>query len=169
MLCDPRNCVIYRIPIGLAETQGHAAVDVAALTHSLLKAVGFRPSDLCATVNDNTSAAVLAGKYIVGEHASKGKCDMHRAELVLKHATGLIKRYQNKTLIDSFPAFVDAWQVAKEFASYLCSRKASTDLKNSSLLSHLLVGLLCPSHSPTILKWAAVCYPWRRFSAYCIQ
>ena len=124
MLCDPRNCVIYRIPIGLAETQGHAAVDVAALTHSLLKAVGFRPSDLCATVNDNTSAAVLAGKYIVGEHASKGKCDMHRAELVLKHATGLIQRYQNKTLIDSFPAFVDAWQVAKEFASYLCSRKA---------------------------------------------
>ena len=116
--------MIYRIPIGLAETRGHSAADVAALTHSLLQTVGFRANDLCATVNDNTASAVLAGKYIVGDHAAAGKCDMHRCELVLKHATGLVKRYKKKVLVDSFPPFIDVWEKFKIFASWLCSAKA---------------------------------------------
>ena len=74
-------------------------------------------------MNDNTASAVLAGKYIVGDHASAGKCDMHRCELVPKHATGLVKRYSKKVLIDSFPPFVEVWEKAKIFSVWLCSGK----------------------------------------------
>ena len=87
MFTDPRNCVVYRIPIGPAECQGHGATDVANLTDSLLIGVGITRDDLCASVNDNTTAAVLAGKYIIGHPRKARKCDMHKTELVLKHAT----------------------------------------------------------------------------------
>ena len=124
MFTDPRNCVVYKIPIGLAECHGHAATDVANLTDSLLLSVGLSTADLCAAVNDNTSSAVLAGKYIIGNPDKTGKCDMHKAELVLKHATGLVQRYQNRILIDSNDSFCDLWSVFKKFASWLTSSKA---------------------------------------------
>ena len=130
MFTDPRNCEVYRIPIGLAEIQGHSAADVAKLTHALLNQVGFSQSDLCASVNDNTASAVLAGKYILGirRHGSgsgsKGKCDMHKAELILKHATGLVQRSRNKIIIDANPEFVEAYGIAKKFAAWLMSSRA---------------------------------------------
>ena len=124
MFADPRNSVVYRIPIGLAETKGHAAVDVANLTHSLLMSVGFNQDDLVASVNDNTSAAVLAGKYIVGDHAKVGRCDMHRAELVLKHATGLVQRFRKGVLIDSFPEFCELYGKFKKLAGWVTSKHA---------------------------------------------
>ena len=125
MFIDPRNCHIYRLPIGLAECDGHAATDVANLTDALLLGVGVTTADLCASVNDNTTAAVLAGKYIVGNpEKDGGKCDVHKAKLVLKHATGLVKRYHNRQLMDSNDTFVELWQVFKQFAAWLTCKKA---------------------------------------------
>ena len=124
MFSDPRNSVVYRIPISLAETKGHSAADVANLTHSLLLSVGFNQDDLIASVNDNTSAAVLAGKYIVGDHSKAGRCDMHRAELVLKHATGLVERYRKGVLIDSFPDFCDLYGKFKKLGGWVTSKHA---------------------------------------------
>ena len=124
MFTDPRNCTIYRIPIGLAECHGHAATDVANLTDHLLLSVGLTSKDLCAAVNDNTSAAVLAGKYIIGNPDKAGKCNMHKAELILKHATGLVERYNNHILMDSNKLFCDCWMIFKKFASWLTAKKA---------------------------------------------
>ena len=124
MFIDPRNCEVYRIPIGLAECKGHAATDVANLTDVLLLGVGITTGDLSASVNDNTTAAVLAGKYIVGQKDKTGKCDMHKAELVLKHATGLVQRYHNRQLMDSNTEFLELWQIFKQFASWLTSKKS---------------------------------------------
>ena len=124
MFCDPRNCAVYRIPIGLAQTKGHTAVQVARLTHSLLQTVGFHKSDLCSSVNDNTASAVLAGKYITGS-SNVGKCDMHKAELVLKHATGLVVRTRDKRVVDDNKAFVELYSEFKNFAAWLMSKKAN--------------------------------------------
>ena len=81
--CDPRNCELYRVPIGLIHTHGHSALQVCDHTHKLLAAFGWSQADLSASVNDNTAAAVLAGKYIVGT-TKGGYCSMHKAELILK-------------------------------------------------------------------------------------
>ena len=129
MFCDPRNCAIYRIPIGLAQTKGHTAVQVAKLTHSLLQTVGFHKTDLCSSVNDNTASAVLAGKYITSSSAV-GKCDMHKAELVLKHATGLVVRTKNKEIIDDNKSFVELYTEFKKFAAWLMSKKANHRFDN---------------------------------------
>ena len=132
MFTDPRNCKVYRIPIGLAEIRGHTAADVSKLTHALLNAVGFSQSDLCASVNDNTASAVLAGKYIVGtpRTGKGGKCDMHKAELILKHATGLVQRSRNREVIDSNPDFIQVYSVAKGFAAWLMSSRAPQRFQN---------------------------------------
>ena len=122
MFIEPRSCEVYRIPIGLAECKGHAATDVANLTDVLLLGVGITTGDLSASVNDNTTAAVLAGKYIVGQKDKTGKCDMHKAELVLKHATGLVQRYHNRQLMDSNTEFLELWQIFKQFANEKVSR-----------------------------------------------
>ena len=129
MFIDPRNCKIYRIPIGLADCEGHAATDVANLTETLRLSVTLTKKDLCASVNDNTMAAVLAGKYIVGTDRA-GKCDMHKAELVLKHATGLVQRYQNRILMDSNPSFIEFWFIFKKFSAWLMSSKAPRRFQN---------------------------------------
>ena len=50
----------------------------------------FTQKDLCATINDNISSAILAMKYIDGTNIV-GNCKMHKAKLILKHATGLAK------------------------------------------------------------------------------
>jgi hypothetical protein len=107
---DPRNCVPYMIPIGLVQTFGHTAVHVAAITKTLLQAFGFDNTDLCSSINDNTTAAVCAGKYILNNgingSAKGGHCDMHKAELCLKHATGLVVRKRGGIVVDENRAFL---------------------------------------------------------------
>ena len=122
MLIDPRNCVFYKIPVGLCETDGHTAAQVATHTLKILTTVGITQSDLSSSVNDNTNSAVLAGKYIVGNQTG-GKCDMHRAELILKHATGLAIRRRGGRVIDQFPGFVDTYKKALKLASILMTKR----------------------------------------------
>ncbi|KAL7558739.1 hypothetical protein ACA910_010895 [Epithemia clementina (nom. ined.)] len=98
MFCDPRNCLLHQIPIGMVKVSGHTAAQVSAITKQIITTYGMDSSDLSAAVNDNTNSAVLASKYITGRG---GKCDMHKAELILKHATGLCTRSRNKQVVDS--------------------------------------------------------------------
>ena len=67
---------------------GHSMDEISNLTQKLLFAHGVLSKDMCASVNDNTNSAILAGQYIVGNDKT-GKCEMHKAKLILKHATGL--------------------------------------------------------------------------------
>ena len=120
---DPRNGENYKIPIGLANVKGHTAVQVAEHTAKILKNVSFTQTDLCSSVNDNTNSAVLAGKYIIGNN-SGGKCDMHRAELILKHATGLAVRKRHGEVIDSNPSFMKIYQIFFKFSSWLMSSRS---------------------------------------------
>ena len=120
---DPRNCHHYKIPIGLLQTKGHTASQVARHTEGLLNTVGFTKDDLLASVNDNTNSAVLAGKYIIGQDRA-GKCEMHKAELIIKHATGLARRKKGGKVTDEFPEFVDVYKKFHKFASWLMSSKA---------------------------------------------
>ena len=120
---DPRNCEIYRLPVGLCSTKGHSAAQVAEHTKNILNAVGFTQADLSSSVNDNTNSAVLAGKYILGNNTG-GKCDMHRAELILKHATGLAVRKKKGEVVDSNPKFMTIYQKFFKFAAWLMSSRA---------------------------------------------
>ena len=104
MFADPHDGSLYRIPLGLLYAKGHSAAQVSAMMKSLMVSFGFSSKDLFHSVNDNTNSAVLAGKYIL-EHQGQGKCDMHKTDLVLKHATGLVVRTCNKQTIDSNHSF----------------------------------------------------------------
>ena len=123
MLVDPRNCNVYKVPVGLVETKGHSARQIANHTENILNQVGFTQLDLAASINDNTNSAVLAGKYITGM-AVGGKCDMHRAELIMKHATGQAVRRRGRTVVDENPAFIKIYKKFHIFASWLMSKKA---------------------------------------------
>ena len=120
---DPRNCTDYKIPVGLCTTKGHTAQQVATHTLKILHSVGFTRKDLCASVNDNTNSAVLAGKYILGNKTG-GKCDMHRAELILKHATGIAVRKRRGEVIDENPSFLRVYKIFLKFGSWLMSGRA---------------------------------------------
>ena len=123
---------MYKIPIGLLETKGHTACQIADHTESLLHQVGFTSLDLFTSINDSTNSGVLAGKYIIGQNKA-GKCNMHRAKLILKHATGQAVRRQGGTVIDENKTFVNLFKVFHIFSSWLMSRKArsrSENLKN---------------------------------------
>jgi hypothetical protein len=122
MFIDPRNCVLYRIPIGMVTAQGHTAQQVCDLTWSIMVAFGFHQSDLCASVNDNTNGAILASKYITGMDRG-GKCDMHKADLILKHATGLCTRYLDNTLVDTNEPFIELNNTFQKFAKWFMSKK----------------------------------------------
>ena len=66
MFADPRDGNDYRIPLGLIMAQGHSACQVCDLSVALLSCFGVQAdTDLFGTVNNNTSSAVLAGKYIL--------------------------------------------------------------------------------------------------------
>ena len=67
---------------------GHSEGEISNHTQKVLFAYGFLSKDLCTSINDNTNSAILAGKYIVGNDKA-GKCEMHKAELIWKHATSL--------------------------------------------------------------------------------
>lgn len=126
--CDPRNCEIYRVPIGLVNTHGHTAREVSDHTIKLMRAFGLSQSDLSASVNDNTGAAVLAGKYIVDTKAT-GQCSMHKAELILKHATGLCTRSVRGVVVDSNESFVKVYSKFFKFASWLMSKRSPSRFK----------------------------------------
>ena len=126
---DPRNCVDYKIPIGLCTTKGHTAKQVAAHTMKILHSVGFTQRDLCSSVNDNTNSAVLAGKYILGNNTG-GKCDMHRSELILKHATGIAVRKRRGEVIDDNPSFREIYKIFLVFCAWLMSNRARQRFEN---------------------------------------
>ena len=90
------------------------------LTQKLLFAYGFSSKDLCASVNDNTNSAILEGKYIVGNNKT-GKCEMCKAELILKHATGLATQKKKGQVVDSNPTFVKIYKTFYNFAAWLMS------------------------------------------------
>ena len=113
MFTDPHDSSLYCIPLGLLYVKGHSAAQVCAMTKSLMVSFGFSSKDLFHLVNDNTNSAVLAGKYIL-EHRGQGKCDMHKTDLVLKHATGLVVRTCNKQTIDSNPSFTTLYKTIHE-------------------------------------------------------
>ena len=121
-LVDPRNCAMYRIPLGLCEVAGHSAAAVAKHTLDILGSVGFTQRDLSSSVNDNTNAAVLAGKYIVGNQTG-GKCDMHRAELILKHGTGIAVRRRGGSIQDEFPDFVKVYKAALKLVALVMNKR----------------------------------------------
>ena len=79
------------------------------LTQNLLFAYGFSSKDLCTSVNDNTNSGILAGKYIVSNNKT-GICEMHKAELILKHATGLATWKKKGQIVDSNPTFVKIYK-----------------------------------------------------------
>jgi hypothetical protein len=116
------------VPIGLIHTHGHTALQVCDHTHKLLAAFGWSQADLSASVNDNTAAAVLAGKYIVGT-TKGGYCSMHKAELILKHATGLATRSADNVIVDSNESFVRIHSKFLKFASWLMSKRAPARFK----------------------------------------
>ena len=129
MFADPRNCVMYQIPIGLVQTKGHNAQQVAEVTHNLMLSFGFSQADLSASVNDNTNSAVLAGKYILGT-TNAGKCDMHKAELVVKHATGIAERTEAKKVVDTNLPFRALYKKFHKFASWLMSKRSPARWNN---------------------------------------
>ena len=45
MFIDPRNCAVYKIPIGLIHTKGHSAAEVSRLTKKLMMSFGFGSDD----------------------------------------------------------------------------------------------------------------------------
>ena len=129
MSTDPRDGSLYRIPLGLLYAKGHSAAQVCAMTKSLMVLFGFSSKHLFHSVNDNTNSAVLAGKYIL-EHRGQGKCDRHKTNLVLKHATGLVVRTCNKQTIDSNPSFTTLYKTIHEFASWLMNKVAHSRYNN---------------------------------------
>jgi hypothetical protein len=92
-------------------------------------AYGFTKTDLCASVNDNTNGAIFASKYFTG-HAKGGKCDMYKADLILKHATGLVQRKYNNEVVDSNDQFMDLYNRFLKFARWLMSKKARSRYTN---------------------------------------
>ena len=130
MFADPHDGSLYRIPLGLLYVKGHSAAQVSAMMKSLMVSFGFSSKDLFHSVNDNTNSAMLAGKYIL-EHQGQGKCDMHKTDLVLKHATGLVVRTCNKQMIDSNPSFTTLYKAISEFASWLMNKVADSRYNNS--------------------------------------
>ena len=122
-IADPCDGSLYCIPLGLLYVKGHSAAQVCAMMKLLMVLFGFSSKDLLHSVNDNTNSAVLAGKYIL-EHRGQGKCDMHKTDLVLKHATSLVVRTRNKQTIDSNPSFTTLYKTIHEFASWLMNKVA---------------------------------------------
>ena len=129
MFADPRNGSLYRIPLGLLHAKGHSAAQVCAMTRSLMVSFGFSSKDLFHLVNDNTNSVMLACKYIL-EHRGQGECDMHKTDLVLKHATGLVVRTCNKQTIDSNPSFTTLYKTICEFALWLMNKVACSRYNN---------------------------------------
>lgn len=129
MVADPRNCQMYKIPIGFIHVHAHNAELVADLTRKLLHTFGFSVVFINATVNDNTNSAILASKYISNSDEG-GKCDMHKAELMIKHATGLATRSKDKRICDSNPSFVNVYKKFFAFASWLMSGHAKSRIEN---------------------------------------
>ena len=129
MFADSHDGSLYHISLGLLYVKGHSAAQVCTMTKSLMVSFGFSSKDLFHLVNDNTNSAVLAGKYIL-EHRGQGKCNMHKTNLVLKHATGLVVRTCNKQTIDSNPSFTTLCKTIHEFASWLMNKVARSQYNN---------------------------------------
>ena len=55
---------------------------------------------------------------------------MHKTDLVLKHATGLVVRTYNKQTIHSNPSFTTLYKTIHEFASWLLNKVAHSQYNN---------------------------------------
>ena len=119
MFVDPHK-EPYQIPIGLVSTSGHSIDEISYLTWKLLFVYGFSSKDLCTSVNHNTNRAILAGQYIVGNDKA-GKSEMHKAKLILKHATGLATWKKKGQIVDSNPTFVKIYKSFYNFGAWLMS------------------------------------------------
>ena len=179
MFADPRNCKMYQIPIGLVQTKGHSALQVSEVTLNLMSSFGFSQADLSASVNDNTNSAVLAGKYILGTKAG-GKCDMHKAELVVKHATGIAERTEAKKVVDTNIPFRALYKKFHKFSSWLMSKRCParwSNFKNFCLHNNSVVveialpgdtrvaGVQIMFQSLIRIKWQMDDYASRTFAA----
>lgn len=130
MFIDPRNCVLYKIPIGMLRVYGHSSADICEVTWSIMVVYGIIQRDLIASVNDNANTAILASKYITGKKSKGGKCDMHKADLMLKHATGLVTRSHDNRVIDANEPFMELYDTFLKFARWLMSKKAPARYNN---------------------------------------
>jgi hypothetical protein len=121
----PIDCTYYQFPLGLINTASKKADQVCAEALKVLSRYGIHQTDLYRPVNDNTNCALKAGRLIVNTEIS-GKCGMHEADLITKHATGQVVRTRGRLVVDSFPTCENFRSKIRDMVRWLVDRKAKT-------------------------------------------
>ena len=113
----------YRLALGLAAPISHSAEACAEAALGVLARYGATQTDIFASFNDTTNAAMATGRLLAGQ---AGSCNMHVAQLVADHATGKRTRSVNKKVVDSFPECDAIRSRVRGMIGYIWSRKAKS-------------------------------------------
>ena len=117
---------MYRIPVALTPPGGKTALALCENTLAGVGRYGITSEDFWRAVNNNCDVAKKTGRLVVGggnETEENGQCDMHLAALAAGLALSLVKRVENKKVINYWAPFQDLFKRLKTAAKYIFDKK----------------------------------------------
>ena len=124
---NPITWKYYRLAVGLVDPSSHKAVEISEETIQVLGRYGIvAKTDLFRSVNDNTNAAVAAGRLLSSEGCD-GQCTMHLVQLAIGHALGLKTRSNNRIVVDKFQHGADIIKIARDVVAFLNPKKSHSN------------------------------------------
>ena len=130
----PNIFIQVELPIVLKRVTAKKAVETAAVILGCVGRYGINQEDILRGVNDTTGSAVSTGRILCNNRGPQitRTCWMHVVELVIKHATGIVKRTKNKKIVDEFPAAEEIRTLVVGFVRYVWDKNARHRLKDYS-------------------------------------
>jgi hypothetical protein len=125
---DPVDTSFYLVPVALFKATSKVAREVAQQSLHLCSRFHTYQTDFHSPMNDTTNSALCAGHLIAGK-GTNGYFNMHRAELIIKHATGQVVRKENNQVVDLFEECEALCLNFRKFASWIMSKRAKKGLK----------------------------------------
>lgn len=119
---DPNGGSLFKIPVGLVASEGKDAETTSKQTMTVLSLYGIEKSWMFKGVNDNTSSAVKTTKLLLSSD-DEGYCVMHKAELCVKHALGVLKWKRRGDIVDSTVATLQRSCITSESNTGTCTTR----------------------------------------------
>jgi hypothetical protein len=125
---DPVDTYFYLFPVALFKAMSKVAREVTQQSLHLCSRFHTYQTDFHLPMNDSTNSTLCAGCLIAGKGTNE-YCNMHRAELIIKHATSQVVRKENNQVVDSFEECETLHLNFHKFASWIISKRAKKGLK----------------------------------------
>jgi hypothetical protein len=97
----PTRKKYYIFPVGLEVFQDKKAEPTANQTLKLLGLCGIKKQDIYRAANNTTNTSLAIGRLLTA-NGEQGTCAMHKIQLAIVHATGMVQRRDRGKVVDQF-------------------------------------------------------------------